>query len=205
MKPDTKPFPPSRLGRLSVPVDLPSFTLNRLSVSAFNELYFRMGARRAGAPFLVEWDPYFFPLDGVGSWNRIYGGRGFLQYQCVIPTHSGRPVLGEILERVSRHGAASFLAVLKALGPSHGLLSFPMDGFTLTLDLPVSDSVFPLLDGFDALMVEAGGRLYLAKDARQSPETFAAGYPDLPRFRDVRREIGAEGRIASRLSTRLGI
>jgi hypothetical protein len=205
MKPEAERFPPSRLGRLSVPLDLPSFTLNRLSVSAFNELYFRMGARKAGAPFLVEWDPYFFPLDGVGSWNRIYGGRGFLQYQCVIPADAARPVLGEILERVSRHGSASFLAVLKALGPSHGLLSFPMEGFTLTLDLPVSDSVFPLLDAFDALVVEAGGRLYLAKDARQSPETFAAGYPDLPRFRDLRREIGAEGRIASRLSTRLGI
>ena len=205
MKPAGERFPPARLGRLSVPLDLPSFTLNRLSVSAFNELYFRMGARKAGAPFLVEWDPYFFPLDGVGSWNRIYGGRGFLQYQCVIPTGAARPVLGEILERVSRQGTASFLAVLKALGPSHGWLSFPMEGFTLTLDLPVSDDVFPLLDTFDALVVEAGGRLYLAKDARQSPETFAAGYPDLPRFRGLRREIGAEGRIASRLSTRLGI
>jgi FAD/FMN-containing dehydrogenase len=114
-------------------------------------------------------------------------------------------VLGSILERVSKHGNASFLAVLKQLGSSRGDLSFPLEGFTLTLDLPVSDDVFPLLDELDRLVVEAGGRLYLAKDARQSPATFEAGYPGLTRFRDVRRAIGATGRISSRLSARLGI
>jgi decaprenylphospho-beta-D-ribofuranose 2-oxidase len=106
---------------------------------------------------------------------------------------------------VSKHGNASFLAVLKQLGSSRGNLSFPLEGFTLTLDLPVSDDVFPLLDELDRLVVEAGGRLYLAKDARQSPATFEAGYPGLGRFRDVRRAIGATGRISSRLSARLGI
>ncbi len=205
LRPGAEPYPSSKLGRLSVPLDLPSFTLNRLSVSAFNELYFRAGAVKSGYPFLVHWDPYFFPLDGIGNWNRIYGRRGFLQYQCVIPTAQARTVLGSILERVSRHGNASFLAVLKQLGPSHGDLSFPLEGFTLTLDLPVSDEAFPVLDELDQLVVEAGGRLYLAKDARQSPATFEAGYPGLSRFRDLRRTIGATGRISSRLSVRLGI
>jgi decaprenylphospho-beta-D-ribofuranose 2-oxidase len=205
LRPGAERFPSSKLGRLSVPVDMPSFTLNRLSVSAFNELYFRAGAMKAGYPFLVHWNPYFFPLDGIGSWNRIYGSRGFLQYQCVIPNEQARTVLGEILHRVSHCGTASFLAVLKQLGASHGDLSFPLEGFTLTLDLPVSDGVFPLLDELDRLVVEAGGRLYLAKDARQSPATFEAGYPGLARFRDLRRTIGATGRISSRLSTRLGI
>jgi decaprenylphospho-beta-D-ribofuranose 2-oxidase len=205
LRPGAERFPSSKAGRLSVPVDLPSFTLNRLSVLAFNELYFRAGSMKAGYPFLVHWNPYFFPLDGIGSWNRIYGGRGFLQYQCVIPTDRARHVLGEILDRVSRRGAASFLAVLKQLGASHGDLSFPMEGFTLTLDLPVSDGVFPLLDELDRLVVEAGGRLYLAKDARQSPATFEAGYPGLARFRELRRALGATGRVSSRLSTRLGI
>jgi decaprenylphospho-beta-D-ribofuranose 2-oxidase len=205
LRPGAEPFPSSRLGRLSVPVDFPSLTLNRLSVSAFNELYFRAGAIKAGYPFLVHWNPYFFPLDGIGSWNRIYGRRGFLQHQCVIPTARAQAVLAHILERISHRGTASFLAVLKQLGPSHGDLSFPLEGFTLALDVPVSDDVFSLLDDLDRTVVEAGGRLYLAKDARQSPATFEAGYPGLARFRNLRRDIGAAGRVSSRLSARLGI
>jgi FAD/FMN-containing dehydrogenase len=200
-----EPFPASRSGRLSVPIDVPSLTLNRFSVAAFNELYFRAGALKAGYPFLVHWNPYFFPLDGIGDWNRIYGRRGFLQYQCVIPTDRAASALNGILDRISHRGIASFLAVLKQMGPSHGDISFPMEGFTLALDMPVSDPVFPLLDDLDKAVVEAGGRLYLAKDARQSPSTFEAGYSGLNRFRDLRRAIGAHGRISSRLSTRLGI
>lgn len=205
LKPGTDVFPSSRSGRLSVPLDLPPVTLNRYSVAAFNEMYFRSGALKSGYPFLVHWNPYFFPLDGIGDWNRIYGRRGFLQYQCVIPTPHAATALGSILDRVSHKGIASFLAVLKQMGPSHGDLSFPMEGFTLALDLPVTDAVFSLLDELDRTVVETGGRLYLAKDARQSPSTFEAGYSGLPRFRDVRRSIGAPGRISSRLSTRLGI
>ena len=204
-RPGAERFPPAKLGRLTMPFDLPTLTLNRISVAAFNELYFRRGSAQAGGPLLVPWDPYFFPLDGVGSWNRIYGRRGFLQYQCVVPTGPARAVLGEILERVSRHGIASFLAVLKQLGAGRGTLSFPLEGFTLALDIPVADRVFPLLDELDALVVKAGGRLYLAKDARQSRATFEAGYPGLGRFREVRRDVGAAGRISSRLSARLGI
>ncbi len=204
-KPGAEPYPGAKLGRLSVPLDLPSFTLNRLSVSAFNELYFRAGSLTSGYPFLVPWDPYFFPLDGIGHWNRIYGRRGFLQYQCVIPPHRAQAVLGEILDRVARQGAPSFLAVLKQLGPGSGLLSFPIPGFTLTLDVPVSEGALGLLDALDALVVEAGGRLYLAKDARQSRATFEAGYPDLDAFRAARANAGAQGRISSQLSARLGI
>jgi FAD/FMN-containing dehydrogenase len=204
-RPGADRFPAAKRGRLGVPLDLPSFTLNRLSVSAFNALYFRLGSAKAGYPSLVPWDPYFFPLDGIADWNRIYGRRGFVQYQCVVPTDQAQAVLREILERISRKGTASFLAVLKQLGPGHGILSFPLDGLTLTLDLPVSDHVFPLLDELDEQVVAAGGRLYLAKDARQSPATFEAGYPGLARFREIRRTIGAAGRVTSRLSARLGI
>lgn len=205
LRPGSKRFPPSRTGRLSVPAEFPAFALNRFSAAAFNELYFRAGAVKAGYPLLVSWDPYFFPLDGIGNWNRIYGRRGFLQYQCVIPTSRAKSALGSILDRISDSGAASFLAVLKQMGPGHGDMSFPLEGFTLALDLPVSDTVFPLLDELDRTVVEAGGRLYLAKDARQSPSTFEAGYSGLSRFRDLRRTIGAAGRISSRLSIRLGI
>jgi FAD/FMN-containing dehydrogenase len=205
LRPGAELFPARRPGRLAVPVDLPGGLLNRASVRAFNELYFRRGALGAGDPFLVHWDPYFFPLDGIGDWNRIYGRGGFVQYQCVIPPAAARQALGDIVERISRRGNASFLAVLKQLGPSPGTVSFSMEGFTLALDLPVTPDVFPLLDELDGIVVEAGGRLYLAKDSRQSAATFEAGYPGLPAFRDVRRAIGADERIASRLSTRLAI
>jgi FAD/FMN-containing dehydrogenase len=122
-----------------------------------------------------------------------------------VPTAAAREVLGDIVERISARGNASFLAVLKQLGPSAGTLSFPMEGFTLALDLPVTDDLFPLLDELDRGVVAAGGRLYLAKDSRQSRATFEAGYPGLPAFRELRRGLGAEGRIVSRLSSRLGI
>jgi len=205
LRPGAEHFPPAKAGRLSVPVDLPAFTLNRLSVAAFNELYFRNGALKAGYPLLVHSNPYFFPLDGIGNWNRIYGRRGFVQYQCVIPSERAGPALNGILDRISHRGIASFLAVLKQTGAGHGDLSFPMEGFTLALDMPVRDEVLALLDELDRTVVEAGGRLYLAKDARQSASTFEAGYPGLPRFRELRRTIGATGRISSRLSIRLGI
>lgn len=191
--------------RLSVPVDLPGWTLNRASVMAFNELYFRRGSAAGREHTLVQYEPYFFPLDGVGQWNRIYGKRGFLQHQCVVPPDNAEAVLSEILARFARSGKASFLAVLKKLGEGSGMLSFPMRGYTLALDVQVSEEIFPLLDEIDSLVTRAGGRLYLAKDARQSRATFEQGYPELEAFRQVRRSIGAEGHITSKLSRRLGI
>jgi FAD/FMN-containing dehydrogenase len=192
--------------RLSVPIDLPGFTLNRWSVAAFNEVYFRKGAASAGTPFLNAIDPFFFPLDGVLNWNRIYGRQGFLQHQSVIDAEHAEAAIGEILTRFARRGNASFLAVLKKLGSAgRGLLSFPSPGFTLALDLAIDRGVFDFLDEIDEIVTAAGGRIYLAKDARQSRATFAAGYPNLEKFRAIRRRIGAERHVASRLSDRLGI
>jgi decaprenylphospho-beta-D-ribofuranose 2-oxidase len=192
--------------RLGVPIDLPGFTLNRWSVAAFNEVYFRKGVAAAGPPFLSGVDPFFFPLDGVLNWNRIYGRRGFLQHQSVIDVEHAQVAIGEILTLFARRGNASFLAVLKKLGRAgRGLLSFPAPGFTLALDLAIDRGVFDFLDEIDKIVVAAGGRIYLAKDARQSRETFAAGYPNLEKFRAIRRRIGADRHIASRLSDRLGI
>jgi len=196
---------PAKSARLSVPLDLPGWTLNKASVLAFNEVYFRRGAAPDRQDAIVHYNPYFFPLDGVDRWNRIYGRRGFLQHQCVVPPENAHAVLSEILERFARSGKASFLAVLKKLGAGSGLLSFPMPGYTLALDVHVRDDIFPLLEEIDSLVVRAGGRLYLAKDARQSRATFQAGYPALEQFRQVRRSIGADRHIASRLSDRLGI
>ena len=196
-------YPNTKPGRFSVPFDLPSFALNRLSVGAFNQLYFWRGARNAGVDHMVPWDRYFFPLDGIENWNRIYGRRGFLQHQCVIPEANAPKVLGDILERVAARGEASFLTVLKKLGLATGLLSFPMPGYTLTLDFAISEGIFPFLDEIDRLVVDGGGRLYLAKDGRQSPETFERGYPGLGNFREIRRAIGADRSLQSRQSKRL--
>ncbi|MBR0991024.1 FAD-binding oxidoreductase [Bradyrhizobium japonicum] len=196
-------FPVGKDARLSVPVDLPSIALNRISVRAFNELYYRMGARRAGGSHVVSLYPYFFPLDSIGDWNRIYGKRGFLQHQCVIPQAGASAVLGEILDRVARRGDASFLAVLKKLGQGDGILSFPLPGYTLALDFPVKGDILNFLDEIDRLVVAAGGRLYLAKDARQSRATFEAGYPALQRFNAIRRLLDPAGNIRSKLSQRL--
>lgn len=199
------PFPVPRAPRLAIPVDFPDLALNPLSVAAFNELYFRAGARKAGAPFLVAAAPYFFPLDGVGRWNRIYGRRGFVQHQCVLPPETAESALAELLERIAGRGDASFLAVLKKLGPSHGLVSFPMLGYTLALDLPLTPGLLEFLDELDKVVVKAGGRLYLTKDARQLRTTYDAGYPGADAFRALRREIDPAGRIRSRLSTRLSL
>lgn len=198
-------FPPLKQSKLALPIDFPGWALNRASVSAFNEAYFRAGARKASAPAFVHWNPYFFPLDGIQQWNRLYGKRGFLQHQCVVPDDHALAVLGGILERFAASGRASFLAVLKRLGTGIGMMSFPSPGYTLALDLPATPDVFPLLDEIDRMVVEAGGRLYLAKDARQSRLTFEAGYPQLEAFRSLRKAIGADHRFHSRLSTRLGI
>ncbi|UPK35735.1 FAD-binding oxidoreductase [Bradyrhizobium sp. 186] len=196
-------FPVGKDPGLAVPVDLPSMTLNRYSIRAFNELYYRMGARRAGRSHLVSLYPYFFPLDSISAWNRIYGRRGFLQHQCVIPEQGARDVLGEILDRVSKRGDASFLAVLKKLGQGDGILSFPLPGYTLALDFPLKGDILNFLDEIDRLVVAAGGRLYLAKDARQSRATFETGYPALKRFSAIRRSLDPAGNIRSKLSQRL--
>lgn len=191
--------------RLRLPFDLPAGTLNRASVSVFNEAYFRAGARKAGSARLVHWEPYFFPLDRIDRWNRLYGRQGFLQHQCVIPASAARSALGTILEHFAGSGKGSFLAVLKKLGPGSGLMSFPLPGYTLALDLPADDGVFPMLDDIDRIVVGAGGRLYMAKDARQSRSVFEAGYPGLNAFREIRLLTGADRRFNSRLATRLGL
>jgi decaprenylphospho-beta-D-ribofuranose 2-oxidase len=184
--------------------DLPGAALNRHSVGALNTLYHRRAAM-AGDTRLVSFDRYFFPLDGIAGWNRMYGHHGFVQRQCVIPHRVARDVVAEILARVAAAGTASFLAVVKSLSAGAGLLSFPLPGLTLALDIRRTAGSLQLVAELDPLVVAAGGRLYMAKDACQSAATFVAGDPGLTAFRALRRDIGAEGRIASRLSERLCI
>jgi decaprenylphospho-beta-D-ribofuranose 2-oxidase len=200
-----EPFAPIHHARVAVPDLVPAWLLNRTSVKAFNEMYFRRGAAQEGKPSLVHWDPFFFPLDAISNWNRIYGRRGFLQHQCVIPLDRARTVIPDILDRVSRRGSVSFLAVLKQLGEGSGMISFPLRGYTLAMDFPVTDTLFAFLDEIDSLVVNSGGRLYLAKDARQSRSTFESGYPEIELFRNIRRHTNGNTHLASHLSARLGI
>ena len=191
--------------RLSLPFDLPGALLNRATMKAFNALYYRR-VRTPDRTAIVPCEPYFYPLDGIGGWNRAYGSSGFLQYQFVLPKAAGRDALAAILARIADSGRGSFLAVLKAFGPGNANpLSFPMEGYTLALDFPVRDDVFALLDRLDDMVVAHGGRLYLAKDARMSAATFRASYPRWETFQEVRARYGALGVFRSLQSDRLGL
>jgi L-gulonolactone oxidase len=168
----------------SIPMDAPGFLLNRLTLSAFNALYYRLNGRRRLTT--VAYNAFFFPLDVIGSWNRLYGRRGFYQYQSVIPPGAAEAATAEMLRTIAQAGQGSFLAVLKTFGdvPSPGLLSFPMKGTTLALDFPNHGlSTLSLLDRLDAIVREAGGRLYPAKDGRLPAEMFRGGYKALEQFR----------------------
>jgi decaprenylphospho-beta-D-ribofuranose 2-oxidase len=192
--------------RLRVPFDLPTWVLNPVTMRAFNTLYYhRHPVRRHGV--VTDFESFFFPLDRIGDWNRIYGRRGFLQWQCVVPTETGRAALIRLLE-LARRGHGSFLAVLKRFGEETGAgpLAFPRPGYTLALDFPANgDGLLRLLDAMDDIVAEAGGRLYLAKDARMRRDFFHATYPDLPAWLAVKRRVDPDNRFSSDLSRRLDL
>lgn len=169
---------------LSVPFFFPNGVLNSTSVRVFNSLYYRktLGRKKVG---LQHYDPFFYPLDQVRNWNRIYGTTGFLQYQSVVPKSQAEDVTREMLKEVSQSGISSFLSVLKEFGnkPSLGLLSFAREGVTLAMDIPIKGKLsFELLDRLDQIVMSAGGGLYPAKDARMSSATFQKSYPRLQEF-----------------------
>lgn len=185
-----------------VPISLPAMLLNPAVVRGFNALYYRH-ATGAGSTNVVDYDSFFYPLDSVLEWNRIYGRKGFTQYQCVLPKPASREGLGALLRAISNSGQGPYLSVLKLLGPQEGLLSFPMEGYTLALDFPIRPDTLMLLDLLDEILADHGGRVYLAKDARTSAGSLRRGYPELPRFERIRADIGAKGRFESLLSRRL--
>jgi decaprenylphospho-beta-D-ribofuranose 2-oxidase len=189
--------------RLSVPCDGPASLLNRYTMRAFNTLYYH-----APRPLQqrLHYEKFFYPLDGVAHWNRLYGRHGFVQYQCVLPDVAGVAGLRALLAVIADSGRGSFLAVLKRLGAHNGnYLSFPLAGYTLALDFKVEAALFPLLERLDALVLDYGGRLYLAKDSRMSAATFQRSYPQQAAFQRVRAEVGALGHFASMQSERIGL
>jgi L-gulonolactone oxidase len=176
--------PHSNRTKATIPFDAPNSALNRLTMRAFNALYYRQ-QKAAPARLKVHYDKVFYPLDAIGRWNRLYGRRGFYQYQCVVPPDGAKATMAELLRQISSAGAGSFLAVLKTFGSlsSPGFLSFPRLGATLALDFPnKGEETLMLLARLDTVVLEAGGRLYPAKDGRMPAAMFRAGYPDLPAF-----------------------
>jgi FAD/FMN-containing dehydrogenase len=166
-----------RTMRLSVPFTPPFALINGLTLRAFNAAYFHF-SRRGRA--LVPYGPYFYPLDAIGEWNRIYGPRGFLQYQCVVPPAAAHDAIAELLRRIAASRSGSFLAVLKVFGdrPPAGLLSFARAGTTLALDFPNRGAAtLELLERLDDIVAAAGGAVYPAKDARLSGERFRRYFP----------------------------
>jgi decaprenylphospho-beta-D-ribofuranose 2-oxidase len=199
-----EPYHVSLRGRKAIPFDFPSYALNSWFVKAFNTLYYTAHPDRQK---LVDYDTYFYPLDHIHNWNRLYGRSGYLQFQAMLPLENSRRGMIALLERLTRSRRASFLAVLKSCGPGNaGMLSYLYPGHTLALDIPNRGiESRRLLGELDKVLLEHGGRLYLAKDAVTSPETFAAMYPRLHEFRAIKARIDPNCRFLSSQARRLRI
>ncbi len=189
----------------SIPFNFPSFALNNWSVRAFNWLYYGK-AKEGVSKQRVDIDTFFYPLDAIGHWNRIYGKNGFTQYQFILPKETSYEGLEEILTAISDSGKGSFLAVLKLYGKANdNWLSFPIEGYSLALDFKIEKGLFELLDQLDEIVVKYKGRIYLTKDVRVSKETFEKGYPDIEKFRTYRKENKMDTKFQSLQSQRVNI
>jgi FAD/FMN-containing dehydrogenase len=185
---------------LAMPVTPPLSLVNGLTLRAFNAFYYNRQIERS-VEKVWHLDPFHYPLDAIANWNRMYGPKGFFQHQCVVPRRAGRDAVQAMLGEIARSGSGSFLAVLKTFGnrESAGMMSFPMPGVTLALDFPNNgERTLKLFERLDAIVREAGGRIYAAKDARMSRQMFEAGYPRIGEFMKYR-----DPGISSALSRRL--
>jgi decaprenylphospho-beta-D-ribofuranose 2-oxidase len=196
------PAPPRRR---AVPLDFPGFALNPLSIRVFNFLYARR-VPAGGREVVRRLDTFLFPLDAIHDWNRIYGKRGFYQFQCVVPDAEAPRAIRVMLETVAKAGRASFLAVLKTLGgEGQGMLSFPIRGVTLALDFPRVAGIEATIATLNREARDSGGRVYLAKDALLAADDFRAMYPRHDEFEDVLQRVDPDGVFTSSQARRLGL
>lgn len=189
--------------KINIPFNFPSKTLNKLTVAFLNNIYYNMN--KSGVK-QVSFDKFFYPLDILNNWNRGYGKKGFIQYQFVVPEVNSFNVLSKILNKMAEYGISSFLTVLKLMGKANDyLLSFPMEGYTLAMDIPVSAQSLDLANKLDEIIIDNGGRLYLTKDARMSREIFKKSYPKLEKFIEIKAKYDPNNKFQSLQSKRLGI
>lgn len=187
----------------SIPSYLPGFCMASQTIRAMNACYFALPIAREK---VIDFDRFFFPLDAIGNWNKVYGRKGFIQYQFVVPKKHSEIAIKRILEKLRELKLYSFLSVLKNTGKCNkGWLSFPMEGMSLALDFQYSDDLLPKLELLDEIVIGYGGRLYLAKDCRMSQSTFKAGYRHYEKFKNFRIDRGMKARIESKQSIRLGL
>jgi decaprenylphospho-beta-D-ribofuranose 2-oxidase len=187
---------------IPVPFFFPNFMLNTYTVKLFNELRY---ATYFAKDSVAEYESFFYPLDSIAHWNKIYGKRGFTQYQFVLPKESSREGMKKILTRIAQSGEGSFLAVLKLFGQQSGILSFPREGFTLALDFPITPTTLTLFCELDAMVVDFGGRMYLSKDVRMSKELFDRGYSSAAQFREIKKQFDPLMKFRSLQSKRIGV
>jgi decaprenylphospho-beta-D-ribofuranose 2-oxidase len=188
------------------PFNLSHSLLCPMFVKLFNKAYYAHLAKKNQA-FLLAYQDYFFPLDRIRNWSRFYGKKGFIQYQCVIPTHLAHSATVDLFETLHRHKHPIYLAVLKRFGKANlAPLSFPLSGFTLALDIPLHNKkLFICLDRLDEIVINAGGRVYLAKDARLKPKAFRDMYERYPEWLAIKQRYDPQNRFSSSLSRRLNI
>ena len=198
------PLQISKKRNRTVPLEMPSWFLNHFSISTFNSLYYWNGKRKPGEE-LVDWDTYFYPLDAILGWNKIYGRKGFIQFQCIIPPEKSRSGLQNLLNSIVSSGQGSFLAVLKKLGHQDSPFSFPRSGYTLALDFPNNAKSQKLLKELDEITIAHEGRFYLAKDSRMSAQTLKHSDKRVANFVKMRTENGLNATFQSKQSVRLNI
>ena len=190
--------------RLSIPFDFPPFVLNQYTIKLFNYFYYHKNLSKKREN-IVDYETFFYPLDFIYRWNRMYGKQGFVQYQFVLPLEHSREGLIEILSAIAEKGMGSFLAVLKLFGDHESLISFATKGYTLALDFPFRKGLFEFLDYLDTLVLKYGGRIYMAKDARMDHRTFWESYPNASEFREIVRRYNHDFKWRSLQSERLKI
>lgn len=195
--------PPSDPLKLTFPFELPNWALNPITASLFNTLYYWRHLRKSRSGMVAP-DPFFYPLDAIQHWNRAYGSRGFTQYQCVLPRAAGSEAVREFMTLLTKLGGASPLCVIKDCGPEgKGVLSFPLEGTSIAVDMAVSPHLQGIVDHLNEFVIATGGRIYLTKDRFTRAEHFAQMEPRLPMFMSLREKWDPMRRLRSAQSCRL--